>query len=59
MDAVETESNVYIMTERVRPLHVVLSSWSTRNSKEREEWLLWGLHRISVSLIHSFLFHFF
>ncbi|KAF8070341.1 armadillo-type protein [Lyophyllum atratum] len=50
MDAVETDSNIYIMTERVRPLQTVLPTWSARDPKEREDWLLWGLHRISVAL---------
>ncbi|KAG6829451.1 hypothetical protein H0H92_004511 [Tricholoma furcatifolium] len=49
MDAVETDSVVYIMTERVRPLGNVLQSWSTRDAQAREDWLLWGLHRISTS----------
>ncbi len=36
------------MTERVRPLQAVLDSWSLKGSKEKEDWLLWGLHRVSV-----------
>lgn len=36
------------MTERVNPLQPVLSKWSSRDAQEREDWLLWGLHRISV-----------
>ena len=48
MDVVETDSIIYIMTERVQPLQSVLSSWSSRDSLQREDWLLWGLHRISV-----------
>lgn len=48
MDAVETDTIIYIMTERVRPLQYVLQSWRGRNAKEREDWLFWGLHRISV-----------
>ncbi|KAG6857787.1 hypothetical protein H0H87_004203 [Tephrocybe sp. NHM501043] len=50
MDAVETDTTIYIMTERVRPLQSVLKTWSTREAKPREDWLLWGLHRISVAL---------
>ncbi|KAG6862350.1 hypothetical protein C0995_016048 [Termitomyces sp. Mi166 len=50
MDAVETDTIIYIMTERVRPLQSVLQSWSGRDAREREDWLLWGLHRISVAL---------
>jgi SCY1-like protein 1 len=48
MDAVETDTNVYIMTERVRPLQAALQAWISRDAREKEDWLLWGLHRISV-----------
>lgn len=48
MDAVETETQIYIMTERVRPLPNTLKLWASRGAKEKEDWLLWGLHRISV-----------
>ena len=48
IDAVTTDTTVYVMTERVRPLSSVLDGWSSKASKDREEWLLWGLHRISV-----------
>ncbi|TFK53983.1 ARM repeat-containing protein [Heliocybe sulcata] len=50
MDAVETDTTIHIMTERVRPLRSALQAWSSKSPKEREEWLLWGLHRISVAL---------
>ncbi|TEB37493.1 hypothetical protein FA13DRAFT_1786619 [Coprinellus micaceus] len=50
MDAVESDSNLYIMTERVRPLSSVLPSWASKTEQEREDWLLWGLHRISIAL---------
>ncbi|EGN99569.1 hypothetical protein SERLA73DRAFT_53136 [Serpula lacrymans var. lacrymans S7.3] len=50
MDVVETDTVIYIMTERVRPLPLALKSWSTKSAEEREDWLLWGLHRISVAL---------
>ncbi|KAF9467357.1 armadillo-type protein [Collybia nuda] len=50
MDAVETDTNIYIMTERVRPLQTALQAWTSRDSREKEDWLLWGLHRISVAL---------
>ncbi|KAF8909893.1 armadillo-type protein [Mucidula mucida] len=50
IDAVESDSTIFIMTERVRPLQAVLDSWSLKGSKEREDWLLWGLHRVSVAL---------
>ncbi|KAK2467839.1 hypothetical protein APHAL10511_000134 [Amanita phalloides] len=51
IDAVETDSTLHIMTERVKPLQLTLSDWSSRNAQEREDWLLWGLHRISVALV--------
>ncbi|KAK0461039.1 armadillo-type protein, partial [Desarmillaria tabescens] len=50
LDAVESDSTTYIVTERVRPLQIVLQSWSTKGLQEKEDWLLWGLHRISVAL---------
>ncbi|KJA27713.1 hypothetical protein HYPSUDRAFT_130539 [Hypholoma sublateritium FD-334 SS-4] len=50
MDVVETDSIIYIMTERVRPLSAVLPEYSGKSAQEREDWLLWGLHRISVPL---------
>ena len=48
IDAVTTDTTVYVMTERVRPLSSVLHEWSSKAAKDREAWLLWGLHRISV-----------
>ncbi|KAF6760083.1 other/SCY1 protein kinase [Ephemerocybe angulata] len=50
MDAVESDALLYIMTERVRPLPSVLPSWASKTEQEREDWLLWGLHRISIAL---------
>ena len=64
MDAIESDSTIYIMTERVRPLSAVLTQYSNKAVQEREDWLLWGLQRISVRinlplavpvLNHSFL----
>lgn len=52
MDAVESDSSIFIMTERVRPLLNVLPQYSTKKAQETEDWLLWGLHRISVSSRH-------
>lgn len=50
LDVVETDSTIHIMTERVRPLK---GAWeemgSGKGEKEREDWFVWGLHRISVS----------
>ncbi|KZP08441.1 ARM repeat-containing protein [Athelia psychrophila] len=50
MDVVETDSTIHIMTERVRPLSVALAAWESKGAREKEDWLLWGLHRISVAL---------
>ena len=57
MDAVESEATVYIMTERVRPLSIILPQYSSKNAQEREDWLLWGLHRISVCCVPVEPFH--
>jgi SCY1-like protein 1 len=48
VDAVEADTTIHIMTERVIPLTATLPSWSSRGEMEKEDWLLWGLHRISV-----------
>ena len=40
------------MTERVRPLSSVIQDWTSKSQREREDWLLWGLHRLSVSNAH-------
>ncbi|KAF9070890.1 ARM repeat-containing protein [Rhodocollybia butyracea] len=50
MDVVESDTTILIMTERVRPLDAVLQAWSTKGTQEKEDWILWGLHRISVAL---------
>ncbi|KAF9242051.1 hypothetical protein BU15DRAFT_44386 [Melanogaster broomeanus] len=50
MDVVESDSAILIMTERVRPLPAALQAWASKGQQEREDWLLWGLHRISVAL---------
>lgn len=55
LDAVETETTVYIMTERVRPLAPAIQERASKSAQEKEDWLLWGLHRISVS--HAKTFH--
>jgi len=51
IDAVETETTIYIVTERIQPLGKALTAWSSKPANAREEWLIWGLQRISVSLI--------
>ncbi|KAI0258684.1 hypothetical protein BC834DRAFT_910313 [Gloeopeniophorella convolvens] len=50
MDAVEADGTVYIVTERVRPLSAELLSWEGKPMKDRQDWLLWGLHRITNAL---------
>ncbi|KAF5370779.1 hypothetical protein D9758_002135 [Tetrapyrgos nigripes] len=50
MDAVELDTMIYIMTERVRPLEPVLQSSTSKSVQEREDWIMWGIHRISVAL---------
>jgi SCY1-like protein 1 len=50
IDAVETETTIHIMTERVRPLEAMLQTWASRGAQEREDYLLWGLHRVSVGI---------
>jgi SCY1-like protein 1 len=52
LEVVETETTIHIMTERVRPLGEALRDWASKGEKEREDWLLWGLHRISVRCKH-------
>ena len=49
IDAVESDSTVYIMTERVQPLGKAIQNVSTKSARDKEDWLIWGLHRISVS----------
>lgn len=49
LDAVETDHTIMIMTERVRPLGPAIEERSSNPAKEREDWLIWGIHRISVS----------
>ncbi|KIY53084.1 ARM repeat-containing protein [Fistulina hepatica ATCC 64428] len=52
MDAAETDSTIYIMTERVCRLDgsVLLSKWANRHDQAKDEWVLWGLHRVAVAL---------
>ncbi|KAI0058015.1 ARM repeat-containing protein [Artomyces pyxidatus] len=50
MDAVDSDTTIYIMTERVRPLASELSSWSSKGEQMRQDWLLWGLHRVTTAL---------
>jgi len=48
MDVVEGDGTIYVMTERVKPLSEELISWESKPLKGRQDWLLWGLHRITV-----------
>ncbi|KAE9408578.1 ARM repeat-containing protein [Gymnopus androsaceus JB14] len=50
MDVVESDTTILIMTERVRPLDAALQAWTSKGVQEKEDWILWGLHRISVAL---------
>ncbi|KIM19635.1 hypothetical protein M408DRAFT_196262 [Serendipita vermifera MAFF 305830] len=64
IDLVEQGGSIWIMTERVRPLRGALFSWDSGTSepavggkgkgaaknKSKEEWTIWGLHRIAVAL---------
>ena len=50
IDTVDSDTIVYIMTERVKPLGEVLNAPSTKEAKVREEWNAWGLQRIAVRL---------
>lgn len=52
MDAVESDTTIYIMTERVRPLAAELQSMSGKSMQDKQDWLLWGLHRITVRFIY-------
>jgi len=54
MDAIEADGTVYIMTERVKPLSAELPSWEAKPVNERQDWLSWGLHRITVrAAVHN------
>ncbi|KAI0717280.1 hypothetical protein C8T65DRAFT_726309 [Cerioporus squamosus] len=50
MEVVETDTTIHIMTERVRPLGPAITEWQSKSVQEREAWLVWGLHRISIAL---------
>ncbi|KAI0674764.1 ARM repeat-containing protein [Trametes maxima] len=50
MEVVETDTSIHIMTERVRPLGPAIQEWQSKSVQEREAWLVWGLHRVSVAL---------
>ena len=50
IDAVDSDTIIYIMTERVQPLGKAMQSLSMKGAKDKEDWLVWGLHRISVRI---------
>jgi len=47
VDSIETDTYVYIATERVRPLQSVLRDTDLKG-KAKEEWIGWGVKSISV-----------
>lgn len=51
IDVVETDTTIYIVTERVQPLGIAMSSWNSKPANAREEWLVWGLQRIAVRIL--------
>ena len=50
IDVVETDTTIYIVTERVYPLGAALDAWKGKPAAAIEEWLIWGLHRIAVRI---------
>jgi SCY1-like protein 1 len=56
MDAVEADGTIYIMTERIKPLSAELPSWEAKPMKDRQDWLIWGLHRITVRYSSAWVF---
>ena len=48
VDSIETDTHVYIATERVRPLQSVLRDTDLKG-KAKEEWIGWGVKSISAS----------
>ncbi|KAF8590947.1 ARM repeat-containing protein [Ramaria rubella] len=46
IDVIETDTTIQLVTERVQPLGTAI-----RNSPQaKEDWLVWGLHRIATAL---------
>ncbi|WVQ84322.1 hypothetical protein IAT38_006474 [Cryptococcus sp. DSM 104549] len=59
IDSIETETHIYIATERVKPLEGVLREWNTGGSlagtgsskgKGKDEWIGWGVKSVSTAL---------
>jgi SCY1-like protein 1 len=53
IDCFDTESAVYIVTQRVTPLTVVMEEEQLADKEQREQWLIWGLERITVCILPS------
>jgi SCY1-like protein 1 len=58
IDSLETETHIYIATERVRPLSAALNDFtnssiipsSSHRERAKQEWLAWGLKSLSTGL---------
>lgn len=46
IDVIETDTTVHIVTERVQPLSKALQN----SPNGKEDWLVWGLHRVVTAL---------
>lgn len=46
IDVVETDTTIHIVTERVQPLSKALHN----GPQSKEDWLIWGLHRVVTAL---------
>ena len=46
IDVIETDTTIHIVTERVRPLSKALQN----SPQGKEDWLVWGLHRVVTAL---------
>lgn len=51
IDAVESDSSIFIVTERVRPL--VGAEELGKGQSGKDDWVVWGVHRISVRSLFS------
>lgn len=52
VESIETDTHVYIATERVRPLQGVLRDTDLKG-KAKEEWIGWGVKSISVNICRT------
>jgi len=53
-DGIENDKCVYIVTERVQPLHNYLRE-SKDNDSQKENEIAWGLYQIAVNIIKFYL----